>query len=444
MKKKLKLFITSISAAAMLSVALTGCSQGVSNSGEKGEEVTIKFWTQSDPAYKKAAQSLIDKFEKENPSINVKLESFPNYALKVSTSFNTGNVPDVLEAYGSTTKMAKGGKILPIPDNVMTNEEIEKTFIESSLINRKYDGKYYGVPNEITMESPGLLINKDLVKKAGLTIPEAWIKNDGPANWSELVQFARKLTIIDNGVMKQSGLGVIGGQEEAMFLSLIWQYGGDYRDEQKKQVDFTTPEALKAVEFMKGLIKGDQRVNDIGFSKRLEGFVGGSIAMTIGAPWVAANLRSDVPDLNYQYFNLPPFVEESKPYYVTEGGWGYLVSSKTKHPKESWELVKYLLKKENQDYWVKAVGAITSRTEKGTVESYDPAVGSVEKAIAVSSKIVDNGREPGTFTGDTSQLMWAIIRQNLASILQGEVSANQGLKNMEEQAMQMIERNERK
>jgi multiple sugar transport system substrate-binding protein len=445
MKKKAKWFFSTVLAVVLLSTILLGCTQETSKSGDgKGKEVDIKFWTQADPSYKKAAQTLIDKFEQENPTIKVKLEAFPDYSTKVNTAFNTGNAPDVLEMFGSTRKLAQGGKVLPVPESVMSKEEIEKVFNPDSLKNRVYNGKFYGLPNEISMESPGLLISRDLVEKAGLTIPESWVENNGPENWTELMEFAGKLTVIENGVMKQSGLGVIGGQEEAMFLSLIWQYGGDYRDEQNSKVNFTTPEAKKAIEFMEGLITGDQRVNDKGFSKRFEGFVGKSIAMTIGAPWYAASISSDLPDFKYQYFNLPPFVEDSKPYFVTEGGWGYLVSAKSEHPEESWKLVKFLLKKENQDYWTKEVGSISSRTDADTNSSYDPLVGSVDKAIVISSKIGSNGRDPGAYTGDTSQLIWTFVRQNLAAILQGEVSVNQGLKNMEEQANQMIARNNKK
>ncbi|WP_223588257.1 ABC transporter substrate-binding protein [Neobacillus bataviensis] len=445
MRKKVKWFLSTVITVVLISTILIGCSKDTASSGNgSGKQVNIKFWTQSDPTYKKAAQTLIDKFEKENPNIKVKLESFPEYATKVSTAFNTGNAPDVLEMFGSSIKLAQGGKVLPVPESVMSKAEIEKTFTPDSLKNRTYKGKYYGLPNEISMESPGLLINEDLVKKAGLTIPESWVKNNGPASWAELRDFAEKLTVIENGVMKQAGLGVIGGQEEAMFLSLIWQYGGEYRDEKNGKVNFTSPEAKKAIEFIQGLISGDHRVHDKGFSKRFDGFVGKSNAMTIGAPWYAASISSDVKDFKYQYFNLPPFVDGSKPYFVTEGGWGYLVSAKSKHPEESWKLVKFLLQKDNQDYWTKEVGSISSRTDAAVNTNYDPAVGSVEKAIAISSKITNDGRDAGAYTGDTSQLIWTIVRQNLAAILQKEVSIDKGLKNMEDQANQMIERNNRK
>lgn len=439
--KKRKIFIATIIIISLFSVLLTGCNQEKgTNKSENDDQVTITYWTQSTPPYPSTAEKLIEDFEAANPNIKVELESFPEYRTKVNTAFSTKNEPDVLEFYGSSINLAKGGKILPVPEEIMNKEEIENTFHENSLSNRFYDGKYYGLPNEINLESPGLVVNTNLVKKSGLKIPESWIKNNSPATWKELMDFARKLTIIEDGVMKQAGLGVVKGQEESMFLSLIWQLGGDYRDSENMKVNFDTPEGKKAVEFIISTVDGPNRVHDRGFSKRMEGVIGNTIAMTIGAPWYASVLDHDVPDMEYQYLNLPPFIKGAEPNYVAEGGWGYVVSSRTKHPKAAWTFVKFLLKKENQDYWTSAVGAFPSRKD-AKAPDYDPNVGSSHKALAISADIVKYGRDPGSYTMDTSQLIWTIVRQNLRAMIQGEVAIEEGLKNMTEEANQMIERN---
>ena len=442
MKKNIK-----VSTALLLTLALTGsllagCSSGSKTAtGNSDKPITLIYWTQNAEPYVKVAKDLAAKFHAKNPNISIKVESFPTYAVKANTALSTNTAPDVLELYGSTVSLAKGGKILPVPDSVMTKAIADKTFYPQALANRLYNGKYYGLPNEINMESPGLLINLDLVKKAGLTIPDEWIKNNGPRTWTELVEFAKKLIVIKSGTMKQAGLGVIGGQSESMFLSLIWQFGGDYRDQKNNKVNFDTPEAKKAVEFMKGLLIGPNQVETKGSDSRFDGFKGGTNAMTIGAPWYASELDSNVKGLKYQYFNLPPFVDGAKPNFVGEGGWGYLVTKQGKNPDAAWKFVKFMLQKENQDVWAQAVGSVSSRKDSPVAFTYDPLIGSTNKALSISQNITKYGNDPGAYTMDTVQLIWTMVRQNLKAMLQGEVTVDAGLKQLDKQANDMIQRN---
>lgn len=442
LKKKIKLTIALLLSVALTGSLFTGCSsKSKPTSADDNKPVTITFWTQNEANYVKAAKDLIAKFQVQNPNIKVKIENFPDYSTKVNTAFSTRTDPDVLELYGSTISLAKGGKILPVPDSVMTKDEIEKTYYPTAIANRLYEGKYYGIAKELNMESPGLLVNVDLVKKAGLTIPDDWVKNDGPKTWSELIEFAKKLNVITKGTMKQAGLGVTGAQQESMFLSLIWQLGGDYRDATNNKVNFETEEAKKAVEFIKAVSNGPDKVDDNGMGSRMDGFKGNTIAMAIGAPWYAAEFDSNVKGLKYQYFNLPPFIDGANPNFVAEGGWGYTVSSHSKNPEASWKFVDFLSQKENHAQWAKTVGAISSRIDADTNFTYDPAIGSINKALSISQKINKYGNDPGSYTMDTVQLVWRIVRQNLKPMLLDEVTIDNGLKQMNKEANEMIKRN---
>ncbi|MCF8001752.1 MAG: extracellular solute-binding protein [Halanaerobiales bacterium] len=398
------------------------------------QEVTIRYWTQDAAPYVNSAERSIEAFEAENPNINIKLETFSEYRTKVTTAFATKTEGDVIEIYGSIASFAKGDSILPVPEKVMTKEEIENTYIQAALKNKQLEGTYYGLPEELNMESPGLLVNVDLVEKAGMKIPEEWDENNGPANWSELIKFARKLTVIENNVMKQAGLGVVNGQESSMFLSLIWQMGGDFRDPENKEIHFDTKIARDAVKFMKNLIEGENRVHSTNFSGRMDAFMERSAAMTIGAPWYAASFDMQAPDLNYKYYNLPSFIEGADPYFVGEGGWGYIVSSRTENPEAAWKFVDFMMNRENQFKWAETVGAISSRQD---ADEYFTGDDPISKAI----RIAEYAKEPGAYTLDTGQLVWSIVRTNLRSMLHNEVSIDEGLKNMEEEANRMIERN---
>ena len=462
MKKILKRFFR-YSVIALLFVALmalSACGSSTAaqskNSGAKAEEssaakvkapadtsagtgsgtVTIKYWTHENPVYVNTADRQAAEFNKTHPNIKVVHEYFSDFNTKVYSSFAAKTEGDVIEMYGGVVRFAKGGTILPVPADVMTDSEIKETYWPATIENRFYEGKYYGLPEELNLESPGLLVNPALFKKEGLTVPEEWKKNLGPSSWAELMQYAKKLTKIEGGTMKQAGLRVIGGEEISMFLSYIWQMGKDYRDPQNMKVHFNTPEGKKAIEFIMNLIEGPNQVHSAQFSGRFDGFKEGTEAMTIGAPWYCAVLDQEVKGLEYEYYNLPPFIDGAKPYFVGEGGWGPIVSSRTKYPKEAWEFVKFDMNKDNQLYWAKSVGSIPARKDLKDNEFFTTGEG--HKVFFPALQIVQYAIDPGAYTIDPYQMVWDICSKNLTAITHKEVSIDEGLKNMEDQVNEMI------
>lgn len=226
-----------------------------------------------------------------------------------------------------------------------------------------------------------------------------------------------------------------------MFASLIWQYGGDYRDEENSTVHFDTEEGKKAAEFMLKYCKGEEAVSDSGTS-RYDLFTQGSAVMCIGAPWYASSFDTDAEGLNYQVFNMPSFVEGSDPYCVATGGWGYIVSGKAdeKVQKAAWEFVKYMTTTEMTESWALGTGALSADQNAFKDLEYDPEKGSVEKCIAITQDILPYGQEDGAYTLDASQLLYTICRQQLRQMVEdGDIDA--ALKTMEKEGNAMIETN---
>lgn len=407
--------------------------------GQPGlSKTTLTLWSHPNPAYVAVQEHLVQAFEEEYPDIEIKYEVQPQLGEKMLSAFAAGTIADIVEYYGSTTKFAQARVLLPVPDWVKSKKEIEGEYISQSLPNRLWEGKYYGIPEEINIESPGLLINLDLIKKAGLSIPESWYENYGPKTWKELMEFARKLTIFDErGNIKQIGLGIFGdGYIGAKFSSLIFQLGGDYRDAENKVVHFDTAEARGAIEFLRKHGEGPDRVHDIQSTGWYDAFFEGNEAMAIAAPWVAAVIDQSYPDIKYEFFNRPPFIEGSKPYFVAEGGWGMLVAKNTKHPKEAWQYVKFTLQPENHLYWAKGVGSVPSRKD---LEN-DPYFQNSRLWRGVF-QILPYAKEYGAYMVDTLTVMWGILPSEVSSILLGEKSTEQGLKDMERRINQLIEDN---
>jgi len=418
-----------------------GISGGVMPVKADGDKVEITFWTQDSTTYMNWFKAAVEEFNEQSETVFVNAEYFPNFSDKLSQAFAADQQPDVAFTWQGITPWAKAGKLAPVSEDCLTKEEMEAQFYEGALKNKIYEDTYYCVPAEINVESPTLFVNMDILSEAGKELPDSWIENNGPASWDELYQFARELTITEGDEVVRSGLAYAYSSWEAMFASLIWQYGGDYRDEENMVVHFDTPEARQAAEFMLEYCQGEDAVSDSGTS-RYDLFTQGSAAMCIGAPWYASSFSTDAEGMNYQVFNMPSFVEGSDPYCVATGGWGYIVSSAADEnvQKAAWEFVKYMTTTEMTESWALGTGALSSDKNAFASLEYDPEVGSVEKCVAITKEILPFGREDGAYTMDASQLLYTICRQQLRQMVEdGDIDA--ALATMEAEGNAMIDTN---
>lgn len=449
-KKSLLITMTCL---LVLTLILTACGQqgqgttsantakestSAADTTASNEKVTIRYWTHENPAFVEVAKKFSEDYMADHPNVIIEHEAFTDYATKFYSAMAAGTEGDIMEFYGSPIRFAKGGVVLPVADSVMTKEDIEKSFFPSALKNRLFDGKYYGIPEEINVESPGLIVNTALLKEQGVEIPQSWKDNLGPSSWSELMDMAKKLTKVENGQMKQAGLGVVGGEEVSMFLSLIWQMGGDYRNEANNAVNFETKEAKDAIAFIMNLVDGPNAVHSRKFSGRFDGFKEGTIAMTIGAPWATAVIDQDMPEFEYEYYNLPSFIPGSDPYFVAEGGWGQIVSTRTKYAEECWKFIKYMTSPENLLEWSKKTGGMPSRIDVANNEYYTSGAG--RKVVYPAMQIAKYGQDPGAYTLDPFTLVWDICYNNLNTITAGQVTPDAGLANIQKDAAALIKK----
>lgn len=440
MKKTRKL----VALCMVLVLALTifsGCGSKAATwvDGDGKIDGDITFWTQDTSTWQGYFNPAIEAFKAAYPDVNVKVEYFPEFASKASQAFAANEQADVMQTWQSVTDWAKAGKLAAVPDSVFTKEELESTFYEGALKNKIYDGQYYCVPTEINVESPTLLVNMDILEQEGIELPEGWVENNGPASWSELVEFAKKLTVKDGDTVVRSGLAYVYGSWEANFLSLIWQLGGEYRDEANNKVMFDTPEAHQAAEILLQYCGGEDAIAEKG-NNRYDAFTQQIAAMAVGAPWNAGSLGIDVPDMKWQCFNMPAMVDGADPICLATGGWGYIVSEQCKNKEAAWAFVKFMSSAEQVGDWAYKTGALPSRTDSLTDLSYDPSVGSVDKAIAMTKDILGYAQEDGAYMITPSTLTYTIVRDQLRQMLEtGDIDT--ALKTMEEEGNNMIQEN---
>ena len=416
--------------AVLLAFTLVGCSGGGSEGG--GSEAadgktTITFWTQDTVSWVSYFDGAIERFETDNPDINIEVEYFSSFADKVNQAFNANTMPDVVFTWQAISDFANAGKLREVPDTVYSASDWNTLFYPGAIANKALNGKYYGVPDEINVESPSLYVNMDKLAELGVELPAGWIENNGPATWQELIDFAKPLTVKDSsGNVTFAGLSYAYAQWEAMFESLIWQYGGEFRDEANYTVHFQTEEAKKALEFMLQYLGTGADAVCAGNTDRYDDFAQGLAAMCIGAPWYAGGFDYDMEGTNYQVFNVPPFVAGAKPVCLATGGWSYVVTTNCSDDKAdaAWTFVKYLTSAKEDGTWAITTGAIPSRTDALSDLTYDANKGSVEKAIAITMDVLPYAEEDGAYMLTPSTLTYTIIREALYQLLMdGDIDA---------------------
>ncbi|MEU8516253.1 extracellular solute-binding protein [Kitasatospora sp. NPDC048722] len=265
-----------------LAVSMAACgSSGSSSDGKADGPVTLTYWDTSNatneaPNY----QELVKKFEAANPTIKVDFVNVPfdQAQNKLQTAMGAKGAPDVFRSeVGWTAAFAKAGYLEPLDG---TPAAADTSAFQPSLVQQaKYDGKLYGVP--LVTDTLGLLYNKDLFAKAGIT--------DAPKTWDELK--ADAATIKDKDGVDGFWLKAADGYYAMPFL---FGEGTDTVDAAGKKITVTSPEAVKGIETYKsmftspGTVKAD--VTTDAYAHMMDAFNSGKVAAIIQGPWEITNI----------------------------------------------------------------------------------------------------------------------------------------------------------
>lgn len=171
--------------ALVVAALLSGCKE------DKPQQVTIEFMHSSVEHERQAViRGLIDRFQKENPTITVKQVPVEEDAFntKMITLARSGALPEVIEvSHDYARVMDKESLIDHKAVKALIEKQGEASFYDGVLrIVRTEDGNAYtGVPISAWLQ--GIWYRKSVLAKAGISEPK---------NWDQLLDAARKLTKI--------------------------------------------------------------------------------------------------------------------------------------------------------------------------------------------------------------------------------------------------------
>lgn len=314
--------------ALALALCLTGASAALA-------EVDVVVWEMYGPD--RGMDKWAEQFNQQNEGINVRdefLVSHTELMQKLNVvAASGGELPDVILVdmfYAPVADGLVGGLVdlNPYIDQVPgMREDIYENLREFSNI----DGRQisiHGYANNLV-----LYYNKALFTEAGLD-PE-----QPPKDWTELVEYAQKLTKDGQWGFHMSAFHDSYYETISwMYETIAWQMGIDLWDDQFKAT-FNTPEGVEALQFMSDLIN-KYKVSTIAPPEN--GFQLGKIAMYLDGTWMNNEFETYLGE-DLAAVPLPGNVTQA----TNTGGEHWMIVPSDKETEDAaWKYVQYMLSPE--------------------------------------------------------------------------------------------------
>lgn len=343
MKKKLVLSAALIS-LVILSI-LAGCSTGAQKEAGVKTKITYMMW--GTPSEKATVDKYLDLFRKKRPDIYLDVIHVPSmqYSSKLQTLIAGQTPPDVMYmGLEDFPRYAQGGAFMDLQSFIDSDTSFKVDEFYPQLVEPfKYKGHLYGVPKDFA--TLVLYYNKDLFDKAGVAYPnDKW-------TWKDFRSAAEKLTKDTNGDGKIDQYGFVLETWFSEWLPWVWQNGGDVMSVDGKQWLLGKPQYIdknvEALEFLTSLIYGPKPVAPSPAVTTDQGtyylFKTGKVAMCTYGRWMCMDFK-DIKDFKWDVSVLPSNKKRASTLFTV----CYAVSARTQHPKEAWDLVKFLTGPEGQ------------------------------------------------------------------------------------------------
>jgi raffinose/stachyose/melibiose transport system substrate-binding protein len=191
-------------------------------------------------------QESAQEFESAHPGVKVEFDYLENEAFKAKlpTLLQSKDRPSIFHSWGGGVMVEQiGSGICQDITQRITEDGFKDTFYPAAIQNFSFDGKYYGLPNDVAPEV--LFYNKELCQKAGVDPTQIHY-------WDDLIEAVKKC--------KAAGITpmAVGGKDKwplhfytALLMMRILGKDGMQAVIEDKNGGFTNPEVLKAFQLYK-------------------------------------------------------------------------------------------------------------------------------------------------------------------------------------------------
>ena len=363
-----------MSLAAITGLSLLGLSACSSQGESTDGKVTIEYFNQKGEMVD-TLREIAKDFEKENPSVHVKVVNVPNAGEVLKTRVLAGDVPDVVNIFPQSIELQEWAKAGYFED--LSNKDYLKRVKNHYADKYAIDGKIYNIP--YTANAYGIYYNKDKFKELGLKVPETWDE------FEKLVD-----TIIAKGETPFAIAGAdtwtLNGYHQ---LALATATGGG--KEANDYLRFSKPNAIKSSD---SVLKDDFRLLDLfrkkgamqtnwqgaGYTDVVGAFARGDALMTPNGSWAITAINAQDPKFNVGTFPFPG-KQKGQSLTIGAGDLAWSISSSSKHKKEANAFVEYMSRPEVMQKYYDVDGSPTAIEGVKEAGSDAPLAGLAELAF---------------------------------------------------------------
>ena len=418
-------------------LAVTGCtSSGTSSGGSPAEPLATGpasgtiTWAASPIAGSGTTDArtvLISTFEKQYPDIHVTLVPAPTNTdtnqAGLATEISRGSAaPDVFMG-GVTWPAQFGARQLALPLSDYLPQSYWKQFAPGLVQGTTYHGKVYGSP---LFEDQGFLYyRKDLLAEEHMPVPKTW---------QQLASDARRLQRA--GLVKY-GFVFQGASYEGLtsdFMEYLTDAGGTAVNSAYTRATLDSPQAIKAVTFMRRLVTTGvtpRAITAFREQQAVNVFAAGQSAFLRN--WSYAYSVATTPAISaltpkqVGVAPLPTFAGQSYPGYSGIDGWNMYVNPHSQHLAADLKFIEFLASPAAQNLLATQYSEIpvtTAVRDSATVKAQSPVL-----AVASRTKLVP--RPAGT---PNYPALSTAIYTNVNAALAGSASPSAAMASAQHQA----------
>jgi multiple sugar transport system substrate-binding protein len=342
--------------ALSLGCAAFGGGKTEEAASKPGEVKELRFWHYHSTVTMDAMNALVDQYNQQmKGKVFIKIEQLPRNELlkKYTMGLIAKELPDIgMIDNPDSQAFAAMGVFADITDEFKAWKD-NGVFMAGPMESAYYKGRLYGIP--YSPNCLALWYNLDMFEAAGIKEP--------PKTWAELETVSAALVKTMKPGTYPLAIGAVK-DESGSFQVLPW-----VRSAGANVDTLDTPEAVKALSFLTGLIKKgymSKEVINLNQNNVQKEFAAGNAAMMINGPWNIPAMKKDAPNMRWDIAAIP----KDKEYASALGGENIVVMSTTKYKKEAWDFLAWFLSKENNITFVRAASRLSPRSDISPDELY--------------------------------------------------------------------------
>ncbi|WP_373229213.1 ABC transporter substrate-binding protein [Cohnella sp.] len=309
-------------------------SAAKSNDELSGEKVTLDMWLFTGTGM----EPFIEQYQKDHPNIkvNIQRQEYADHHNGLMTALAAGGgVPDVAVVEISYIDKFKSdpSKFNNLAD--MGAKDFIGNFLDWKLVQASsQDGQFiYGIPTDIGPMA--IMFRTDLFQQAGLPTTTEEVSALLPS-WEKYLEIGKTIKSKTGKPMTYAA--------EALFFVIRGQGKLQYFDDKGNLIADTNPDIKRAWDIsVKAAQEGLTAEISAWTPEWGAGMNNGDFATVLAPAWMMGFMKANAPDSSGKW-NIALMPEGS-------GNWGgsfLTIPKESKHPKEAYDLIKYLTSPETQ------------------------------------------------------------------------------------------------